>query len=212
MSGFPAWGSGNGRRSPQRIWLWRPAGFDHRNSTQLGETETPLLEGAHKVSCAPGPRGKKQWPHKRLGQTYLLILEGLLWRWRVAVAHCRDKDTGSSNSGEYSLVWVHLEAATSSPRPIPSQQCWDASGQTANRAGTQPHPSADRLLKVFLSTALPTRGTRPSSTYQWAGTSPSYQEACTSLLDSFIHQRADSRSKKNYHLAACGKETAITES
>ena len=28
-------------------------------------------------------------------------------------------------------------------------------------------------------------------------TSPAHQETCTSLLDSLIHQRADSRSKKN---------------
>ena len=59
--------------------------------------------------------------------------------------------------------------------------------------------------------ALPTRGTRPSSTHQWAGTSASHPEACTSLLDSLIHQGADSGSKKNYSHAACGRETTITE-
>ena len=67
-------------------------------------------------------------------------------------------------------------------------QCWDASGQTTKRAGTQPHPSADRLPKAFwspqvplntpLDTPLPTRGTRPSSTHQ---------ETCTSLLDHGCH-------------------------
>ena len=57
---------------------------------------------------------------------------------------------------------------------------------------------------------LPTRGTRPSYTHQWAGTSPSHQEACTSLLDSLIHEGADNRSKKNYNLAACRMETTIT--
>ena len=40
-------GSGNGRKSPQRVWLWRPMGFDPGTSTGLRETETPLLEGAH---------------------------------------------------------------------------------------------------------------------------------------------------------------------
>ena len=30
-------------------------------------------------------------------------------------------------------------------------QCWDASGQTTNRAGAQHHPSSDRLPKIFLS-------------------------------------------------------------
>ena len=54
--------------------------------------------------------------------------------------------------------------------------------------GTQPHPSAKRLPKdppgtqpPFISPrdkAPPTRGIRVSPTYQWAGTSPSHQEAC----------------------------------
>ena len=52
-------------------------------------------------------------------------------------------------------------------------QCRKASGQTTSKMGTQPHPSADRLPKAILSsqppintpldTALPTRGTRPTS-------------------------------------------------
>ena len=72
-------------------------------------------------------------------------------------------------------------------------QCWDASGQTNNGAGTKPHPSAHRLPKVFLSpqpplntpldTALTTRGTRPSSIDQRTGTGPSHQETCPSLLE-----------------------------
>ena len=108
-------------RSPQRIQLWRPVQFDHKNSTGLGQTETPLLEGAHR-SCVHQDQGKRQLPHKRLGQTYLLVLEGLLQRRGEAVAHCRDKDTGSCSSGEYSLMWYLLEAAIFSPRPSPTQQ------------------------------------------------------------------------------------------
>ena len=41
---------------------------------------------------------------KRLGQTYLLLLEGLLQRQGLAVVHCGDKDTGSSSTGKYSLA------------------------------------------------------------------------------------------------------------
>lgn len=48
-SGFLVWGSGNGRRNPQKIWLSGPAGFDHRNSTGLWEIGTVLLEGTHKL-------------------------------------------------------------------------------------------------------------------------------------------------------------------
>ena len=74
-------------------------------------------------------------------------------------------------------------------QPAGSSMKQPCSGQTTNRVGTQPHPSADRLPKVILSplpalntpldTALPTKGIRPSSTHQWAGTSSSHQEACT---------------------------------
>ena len=70
---------------------------------RTGETQTPLLEGTHKVVCASGPRGKEQGPHRRLNHTYLLVLEGLLQRQGVAVAHRGDKDTGRS-SGKYSLA------------------------------------------------------------------------------------------------------------
>ena len=66
------------------------------------------------------------------------------------------------------------------------------STQATNRVGTQPHPS-DSLLKVSLSTTLPTRRTRSTSTHQWAGTRPSHEETCTRLLGSIIHQRTDSK-------------------
>ena len=51
------------------------------------------------------------WSTKTLSVTWLLVLEGLLQRWVVAVAHCRDKDTGSRNSGKYSLAWDPLESS-----------------------------------------------------------------------------------------------------
>ena len=37
-------------------------GFDCRTSTGLGKTETPLLEGTHKVVCASGSRGRSSDP------------------------------------------------------------------------------------------------------------------------------------------------------
>ena len=58
QAGFPA--SSNWSKSPQRIWLLRPAGFDCKTSKGLEETESPLLEGTHKVSCTPVPSGKQQ--------------------------------------------------------------------------------------------------------------------------------------------------------
>lgn len=79
------------------------------------------------------------------------------------------------------------------------------------------------MLKVFLSTQLPdkqlltrfllTRGTRPSSTHHvQAVTIPTYQEAYTSPCSNLTYQEADTRSKRNYSLVACGKEITNTES
>ena len=47
--------------------------------------EIPLLEGAHRIQCALGPRAKQRL-HKNLGQTYLWVLEGLLVKQGIVVA------------------------------------------------------------------------------------------------------------------------------
>ena len=59
-----------------------------------------------------------------------------------------------------SLVWALLEAAAfhskTWPHPIACRlQSWDASGQTTNRVGTEPHLLTDRLLKVIMSSQPP---------------------------------------------------------
>ena len=162
-----------------------------------------------------------------LGQTYLWVLEGLLRRWGSAVAYCQGKDTGGR--GPYGIFFGvsspggrHFGTETW-PHPTACRiQCWDASGQTTNRVGTQPQPSTDRLPKVVLSShppldtpldmALPIRGTRSSSTHKWADTSRSHEETCTSPWTNLTHQGADTRSKKNYSPAAQGTEPTNTES
>ena len=162
ISGFPTWGSGNGMRNCKRIRFWSLAGFDCRTSTGLGETETPLLEGTHKVVCASGPRGKEQWPHRRLNQTYLLLLEGLLQRWGVAVAHCGEKDTGSRSSGKYSLVWALLQSAIS-PTKEPEASSAE-SPQTKQTTERELSPCHQQTSELKFYWAVPTRAT-PSSTH-----------------------------------------------
>ena len=98
-------------------------------------------------------QGKEQWPHRRLNLTYLLVLEGLLQRQGSAVAQGRDKDTGSRSSGKCSLVWALLESCDRPHQRACSLQCWVASAQTTKREGTQPHLSADKQIKVLLSSA-----------------------------------------------------------
>ena len=162
MSGFPTWGSSKGRRNSKRIRFWRLVEFDCRISTGLGETETPLLEGTDKVVCTSGPREKEQWPHRRLSQTYLLVLEGPLQRWGVAVADHGDKDTGSRSSQKYSLVWALPESAISPTKePVASSA---GSLQAKQTTGRELSPTHQQTGGLKFHWALHTRAT-PSSTH-----------------------------------------------
>ena len=159
-SGFPTWGSGKRRRNSQRIRLSRLEGFDYRTLTRLGETETPLLEGTHKVVCTSGPRGKEQWPHRRLNQTYLLVLDGLLQRSGTTVTHCGDKDTGCRSSGKYTLAWALPESAISPTKePMSSGAGLPPAKKPTGRELSPMHQQTNRLKFYW---ALPARAT-PSS-------------------------------------------------
>ena len=73
-SSSPAWGPGL-RRSPHSMWLRRTAGLGSEDSTKRRETNSTPGD-AHKVLCTLNP-GKNQWLHRSLGQTSLLVSEGL---------------------------------------------------------------------------------------------------------------------------------------
>ena len=75
-------------------------------------TETLLLEVKTKLLHVWEPRGKDQWRHRRLNQTYLLVLEGLMWGQGLAVA-CH-RGTSRSNFGRYPLAWALLKVITES--------------------------------------------------------------------------------------------------
>ena len=57
----------------------------------------------------------------------------------------------------------------------------------------------DPYIYCLQETHVRSKDTHQLKVRRW---SPSHQEACTSLLDSLIPQRADNRSKKNYNPAA----------
>ena len=59
-------------------------------------TRLPVLEGTNKTLLTPRLRGKEQWPHRRMSQSYLLVLEGLLWCGSAGF-HRRDGGTGNSS-------------------------------------------------------------------------------------------------------------------
>ena len=68
------------------------------------------------------------------------------------MAHCGNKDTKGRDSGEYSRAWALVETAIFSSRLGSKQHVGsDFSGHTTNKVETQPRPSADRLLKVFMN-------------------------------------------------------------
>ena len=176
-SGSHSLGSGFGRRVPQSIWHWRPAGLVCRGSMGLGETETPLLKDAHSFSCALCHQAKERL-HRNLGQTCLWFLEDLLGKQGVTVANFRGRTleakvsgiiirVNSSSDGHFGKIWLY-QSWLRIPRP------------NNNLVGTQLHPSVNRLPNDSPGTQLPlitprdkappTRGIRISSTYQWVGT------------------------------------------
>ena len=87
-SGSPAWGSGIRRRSPQSIWLWRPAGLEWRSSTGLGETETPLwrVHTRFHVHWDPAQRSDSMgaWA-KPTGGFWKVSCGGRGWLWLTAM-------------------------------------------------------------------------------------------------------------------------------
>ena len=81
----------------------KPRGFDCRTSTGLGEAETPLLEGTHKVGCTSGPRGRSGDPI----ETEPDVPASVGGSAAEAGGGCGSpwgKDTDSRSSGKYSLA------------------------------------------------------------------------------------------------------------
>ena len=129
-------------------------GFDCRTSTGLRETETPLLEGTHKVVCTLGPGEGAATPGETepdlpasVGGSPAEAVGGGLWL-TVGTRTLAAEVPGST-------PWC--EPSQSRPLAPPKSpgrlQCWVASSQTTNREGTQPHASAVKQIKVLLSSA-----------------------------------------------------------
>jgi len=74
-------------KEPESIWHWRSVRLMCRSSTGLGEMETPVLKGAHRLLRALGPRAKQSL-HRNLGQTWLWFLKDLLGKQGLNVACC----------------------------------------------------------------------------------------------------------------------------
>ena len=134
-----------------------------------GKAKSPWESGSKLTTVLGGPPGKT-------GEC------GMLW----------GKDIGSKaprNIQQHAFHWRCPFWENQAPLV---SQCWEAPGQTTIQVGSQPCPSVNRLPKDPSGTqpplisprdkATPTRGIRISSTYQWASTSPSHQEAYSKPL------------------------------
>ena len=151
--------------------------FDHCNSTRLRERKTPFLEDSHRVLCVSGPREKKVI----LSQTYLLVLECLLQR--QAIPYCEGEDIRGGRGFHFlAKTWPHPTAC----------RFWDALSLKKNRMATEPHPSSDKLLKVFLSMGLPTR-VRPSFSHRQS--LPSRSLPCNGVVRYFCEHLYNKRFK-----------------
>ena len=61
---FPTWGSSKGNKNLQRIWLWRPVGFDYRTSKGQGKQILGGIKQNIFVHQDPGERSSdstKEW-------------------------------------------------------------------------------------------------------------------------------------------------------
>ena len=155
-SGFPAWGSNKETRNPQGIWLWRPMRFDYRTSTALGETDFTL--GGHKQNLACT---KTQGKGAVILQEPEPDLTASVGGFPVEVRVGRGSPQGCSHWEQQSWK-VPLGVSPFGGHHLPYNrahrpQGWVISGQTTNREGAQPHPSASNWIKPLLIKALPTR-------------------------------------------------------
>ena len=138
IPGSPDWGSSI-RRNPQGIWLWRPVGLGRRNPQHCGKRR--FHSGRlHTMSST----WQKRQPHRRLGQTYLLVFEGLLGRWGAAVAlwghiSWRQMQLGPMLTPARSRHFFHLWLWDLAPPDNPWAPMLGLTGQTTHRAGTEPH-------------------------------------------------------------------------
>ena len=118
--GFPAWGPGIGRR-PQRIRLWRPVGFNYKNSTGLGEAETTLVGYTQELTYTR-TQGKKWWPCKTSIQFSHSVMSDSLqphgfWHARLL---CPSPVPGASSNSCPSSRWCRPTISSSVVPSVPA--------------------------------------------------------------------------------------------
>ena len=114
----------------QHTWVWHKPSYRRSPSTLPQELPEimqdwgkSLSEGTNKILCAPGPRRKEPWPHKRLTQTCPWVSQILWWRRGLAMACRRVRGTEGSRAcmaafegGRHSLHYLHHSLASGQTR------------------------------------------------------------------------------------------------
>ena len=142
MSGSPALGSAIRRRWPQSIWLWRPAGLDHRRSTEPVKQRLLSWKAHQGLMYTRTPRKSSDF----IG----IWLRPTCWSWRISwgsrgqlclslESEKQGENTGKCSStwtlnGSRHLAWI-ISTKTWSQSIAYRQQCCDASGQATNKVG-----------------------------------------------------------------------------
>lgn len=127
-----------------------------------------------KYLCIQQQIGKYQWPHKSLGWTYLLELDGSLQRWH-----------GGGWWGEWWLLLtagintvavlanIHSAYEPSWKPSFPPQDLTEPNSSVGSSAGrppaiqpSEPHPAKDRLLRSSWAQCCPLEEQDPAP-FQW---------------------------------------------
>ena len=127
----------------------------------------------------------------------------------------------------HNINWQELSQRSPSqckdPAPLNDQQTpvLNTTCQTTSKTGTQPHPLAERLPKIIISSqtpqntpldvVLPTRKMRSSLIHQNTDTSQLHMKP-THPLNQHYQLWADTKNNRNYEPAACKQETPNTVS
>ena len=131
----------------------KSSGICLQDFNRAGGNRDSTLGGQTQSSMRIGTQGKEQWCQRRLNQTYLLVLEGLLQRRQRLWLTVSTRTLAEEVLGSTPWCEPSQSLPLASPKSPGRLQCWVASGQTTNREGTQPHPSAVKWIKVLLRSA-----------------------------------------------------------
>ena len=122
-----------------------------------------------------------------------------LWVGEPSSAHWTTRDLQDPRNINRQELFQRSPSQHLDPVPLNDRQATvlDTLCQTTSKTGTQPHPLAERLPKIILSSqtpqntpldaVLPTRKTRSSLIHQNKSTSPLHQEAYTTHWTNLTH-------------------------